>query len=87
MTPRYSGQERKQSAHPQAKAVKDFRQVGRSGHGSFWILRVLVRYYQRSCERFVPLGVSLDSVVIACQEGHFPETIQQLYPALSLEEV
>ena len=33
------------------------------------------------------LGVSLDSVVIAFQEGHSPETIQQLYPALSLEEV
>ena len=33
------------------------------------------------------LGVSLDSVVIAFQEGHSPETIQQLYSALSLEEV
>jgi len=33
------------------------------------------------------LAVSLDSVVIAFQEGHSPETIQQLYPALSLEEV
>ena len=33
------------------------------------------------------LGVTLDSVVIAFQEGHSPETIQQLYPALSLEEV
>lgn len=33
------------------------------------------------------LGVSLDSVVIAFQEGHSPETIQQFYPALSLEEV
>ena len=33
------------------------------------------------------LGASLDSVVIAFQEGHSPETIQQLYPALSLEEV
>ena len=33
------------------------------------------------------LGVSLDSVVVAFQEGHSPETIQQLYPALSLEEV
>jgi uncharacterized protein (DUF433 family) len=33
------------------------------------------------------LGVSLDSVVIAFQEGHSAETIQQLYPALSLEEV
>jgi uncharacterized protein (DUF433 family) len=33
------------------------------------------------------LDVSLDSVVVAFQEGHSPETIQQLYPALSLEEV
>ncbi len=32
-------------------------------------------------------GVSLDSVVIAFQEGQSPETIQQLYSALSLEEV
>ena len=30
------------------------------------------------------LGVSLDSVVIAFQEGHSPETIQQLYPALTV---
>ncbi len=33
------------------------------------------------------LGVSLDSVVIAFQQGHSAETIQQLYPVLSLEEV
>jgi uncharacterized protein (DUF433 family) len=33
------------------------------------------------------LRVSLDSVVIAFQEGHSAETIQQLYPALNLEEV
>jgi uncharacterized protein (DUF433 family) len=32
-------------------------------------------------------GVSLDSVVIAFQRGHSPETIQQLYPTLTLEEV
>jgi hypothetical protein len=31
-------------------------------------------------------GVSLDSVVIAFQQGHSAETIQQLYPALTLEE-
>jgi uncharacterized protein (DUF433 family) len=29
-------------------------------------------------------GVSLDSIVIAFQQGHSVETIQQLYPALSL---
>ena len=33
------------------------------------------------------LGVSLDSVVIAFQQGHTAESIQQQYPALSLEEV
>ena len=37
--------------------------------------------------RVGPLGISLDSVVIAFQQGHSPETIQQLYPTLSLEEV
>ena len=31
--------------------------------------------------------VSLDSVVYAFQQGHAPETIQDQYPALSLEEV
>jgi uncharacterized protein (DUF433 family) len=31
--------------------------------------------------------VSLDSVVIAFQHAHSPETIQQQYPALTLEEV
>ena len=33
------------------------------------------------------LGVSLDSIVIAFQQGYSAETIQQLYPVLSLEEV
>ena len=33
------------------------------------------------------LGVSLDSVVIAFQQGQSAETIQQLYPVLTLEEV
>ncbi len=32
-------------------------------------------------------GVMLDSVVARFQQGHSPETIQQQYPALSLEEV
>ena len=41
----------------------------------------------RGALRVGPLGVSLDSVVIAFQQGHSAETIQQLYPALSLEEV
>ena len=33
------------------------------------------------------LGVSLDSVVVAFQQGFSAETIQQLYPSLNLEEV
>jgi hypothetical protein len=33
------------------------------------------------------LGVSLDSVGVAFQHGHSAETIQQLDPALTLEEV
>jgi uncharacterized protein (DUF433 family) len=32
-------------------------------------------------------GVSLDSIVLAFQDGFPAETIQQQYPALSLEEV
>jgi uncharacterized protein (DUF433 family) len=37
--------------------------------------------------RLGSLGISLDSVVVAVQEGHSAEAIQQSYPALSLEEV
>ena len=37
--------------------------------------------------RVGPLGVSLDSVVIGFQQGHSAETIQQLFSALTLEEV
>lgn len=33
------------------------------------------------------LDVSLDSVVVAYRQGFSAETIQQLYPALTLEEV
>ncbi len=33
------------------------------------------------------LGVSLDSVAIAFQQGYSAEAIHQVYPALSLEEV
>jgi uncharacterized protein (DUF433 family) len=47
-------------------------------------------YVQEDSEgalRVGSLGVSLDSVVITFRQGHSAETIQQLYPALSLEEV
>ena len=37
--------------------------------------------------RIGKLGVSLDSVVIAYQQGQSAEAIQQRYPALTLEEV
>jgi hypothetical protein len=48
------------------------------------------RYVQEDSQgalRVGSLGVSLDSVVIAFQQGHAAESLQQLYPALSLEEV
>jgi Protein of unknown function (DUF433) len=41
----------------------------------------------QSAMRVGSVGVSLDSVVIAFEQGHSAETIQQLYPALNLEEV
>jgi uncharacterized protein (DUF433 family) len=50
----------------------------------------LKRYVEEDSQgalRVGSLGVSLDSVVIAFQQGHSAETIQQIYPALSLEEV
>jgi len=31
--------------------------------------------------------VMLDSIIVAFQQGHSPETIQQQYPTLTLEEV
>jgi uncharacterized protein (DUF433 family) len=37
--------------------------------------------------RVGPLGISLDSVVVSFEQGFSAETIQQLYPSLSLEEV
>ncbi len=50
----------------------------------------LKSYVETDCEgalRVGSLGISLDSVVIAYQQGYSAETIQQLYPSLSLEEV
>jgi uncharacterized protein (DUF433 family) len=37
--------------------------------------------------RIAGTRISLDSVVIAFQEGHSPESIRQQYPALTLEAV
>jgi uncharacterized protein (DUF433 family) len=49
--------------------------------------KTYVRENEQGGLRVGDLDVSLDSVVIAYQQGHTAETIQQLYPALSLEEV
>jgi uncharacterized protein (DUF433 family) len=49
--------------------------------------KIYVRDDDQGALRVGSLGVSLDSVVIAFEQGHSAETIQQLYSALSLEEV
>lgn len=49
--------------------------------------KIYVRQNPEGAFRVGELDVSLDSVVIAFQQGYSPETIQQLYPALTLEEV
>src|SRR3954467_7756570 len=48
---------------------------------------IYVRQNEDGAMRVGKLDISLDSVVIAFQQGYSPETIQQLYPALTLEEV
>jgi uncharacterized protein (DUF433 family) len=49
--------------------------------------KTYVRKTPEGALRVGELDVSLDSVVIAYQQGYSPETVQQLYPALTLEEV
>ena len=49
--------------------------------------KIYVRQSAEGAFRVGELDVSLDSVVIAFQQGFSAETIQQLYPALTLEEV
>ncbi len=46
-----------------------------------------VRLDEHNVMRVGKTRVMLDSVVVAFQQGHSPETIQQEYPALALEEV
>ena len=46
-----------------------------------------VRVDSHGVYRVADTGVMLDSVVAAFQQGHSAETIQQQYPALSLEAV
>ena len=49
--------------------------------------KTYVRKNEQGDLRVGELDVSLDSVVIAYQQGYSAETIQQLFPALTLEEV
>jgi uncharacterized protein (DUF433 family) len=49
--------------------------------------KTYVRKTDQGAFRVGELDVSLDSIVIAYQQGYSPETIQQLFPVLSLEEV
>ena len=46
-----------------------------------------VRSDENGAFRVGKTKVSLDSVVYAFQQGHSPETIQQQYPSISLEEI
>lgn len=49
--------------------------------------RSYVRTDEHGVLRVGETRVMLDSIVAAFQQGHSPETIQQQYPALILEEV
>ncbi len=48
---------------------------------------IYVRLDENNVMRVGKTRVMLDSVFVAFQQGHSPETIQQQYPALTLEEV
>src|SRR5437763_11990870 len=49
--------------------------------------KTYIRIDEHGARRVGQTRVSLDSVVIAFQQGHSPETIRQQYPSLTLEEV
>ncbi|MFZ5833485.1 MAG: DUF433 domain-containing protein [Planctomycetota bacterium] len=49
--------------------------------------RSYVRPDEHGVMRVGNTRVMLDSVVVGFRQGHSPETIQQQYPSLSLEEV
>ena len=49
--------------------------------------KTYIREDEQGGLRVGELDVSLDSVVIAYQQGYSAETIQQFYPVLTLEEV
>jgi uncharacterized protein (DUF433 family) len=46
-----------------------------------------VRVDEHGAMRIGNSRVMLDSIVAGFEQGHSPETLQQQYPALSLEEV
>jgi uncharacterized protein (DUF433 family) len=46
-----------------------------------------VQYDEQGVMRVSHTRVMLDSIVAGFEQGHSPETLQQQYPALSLEEV
>ena len=50
-------------------------------------IKAYVRQNADGAFRVGRLDLSLDSVVIAFQQGHSPEGIQEMYPALTLDEV
>lgn len=50
------------------------------------ILREVVRQDEHGVWRVGEPAVLLESIVIAWQQGHSPETIQQQYPSLSLAD-
>ncbi len=49
--------------------------------------KTYVRQNPDGAFRVGELDISLDSVVIAFQQGHSPEAIHDMYPALTLDEV
>ena len=49
--------------------------------------KTYVRKTEQGALRVGELDISVDSVVIAYLQGYSAETIQQLFPALTLEEV
>jgi uncharacterized protein (DUF433 family) len=49
--------------------------------------KTYVRIDEHGVMRVGDTRVMLDSIVAAFQQGHSPETIQQQYPALNLEQV
>src|SRR6266850_1198178 len=49
--------------------------------------RGYVRVDEHGAMRTGNSGVMLDSIVAGFEQGHSPETLQQQYPALSLEEM